>query len=433
MVRSIDRSARLTLAATLFLSACVFDDVLDVKTPDLITPDNLEGARGAELFATGALGQFQAAFASGLSGQVIVSGLMADEFHYSGVFPWWRQLDSRLADDRNQGLAPAYAVLHAARVGLENAADRVKEFLPGSGRLAEMHNLAGYTYVFFGEHYCSGVPYGRTSPNGESVHGKQQRTEQTFAIAIERFASAAASATSSDQKHLAAVGTARTLLNLGQYARAANEVAAVPTGWTYLIRSTGSGDASQRNAVYDRNRSRREWSLSDGEGGTGVRFRSNADARLGWFRTRMGANNSTPLFEQTKYDSFDADVVLASGIEARLIEAEAALKAGDAALWMTRLNALRATLSLGNLTDPGTTDARIDLLFAERARWLFGTAHRLGDLRRLVRQYGRSAAAVFPTGPYHYLGGVYGDGVNFPIPNTEQANPNFTGCFDRGA
>jgi hypothetical protein len=56
----------------------------------------------------------------------------------------------------------------------------------------------------------------------------------------------------------------------------------------------------------------------------------------------------------------------------------------------------------------------------------------LGDLRRLIRQYGRDAESVFPTGAY-FKGGVYGTDVNFPIPFEEKNNPSFTGCIDRKA
>ncbi|MGI9627811.1 MAG: hypothetical protein ACR2QM_13320, partial [Longimicrobiales bacterium] len=85
-----------------------------------------------------------------------------------------------------------------------------------------------------------------------------------------------------------------------------------------------------------------------------------------------------------------------------------------------------------DLTDPGTLDAQVDLLFSERALWLFGTAHRMGDLRRLIRQYGRTEDAVFPTGAYH-KGGVYGDDVVFPIPFLERENSNFNGCLNSAA
>jgi hypothetical protein len=58
------------------------------------------------------------------------------------------------------------------------------------------------------------------------------------------------------------------------------------------------------------------------------------------------------------------------------------------------------------------------------------TAHRLGDLRRLVMQYGRGAETVFPTGAY-FKGGAYGTEVTLRVPQEEeQDNPNYSraGC-----
>ena len=78
------------------------------------------------------------------------------------------------------------------------------------------------------------------------------------------------------------------------------------------------------------------------------------------------------------------------------------------------------------------------MLFEERARWLFGTAHRLGDLRRLVRQYGFGQEQVFPSGSF-FKGGAYGSDVNFPIPFEEHENEALAGlegqslCLDRSA
>jgi hypothetical protein len=124
--------------------------------------------------------------------------------------------------------------------------------------------------------------------------------------------------------------------------------------------------------------------------------------------------------------------VLADGREARLIEAEALLQTGDASGALAKLNALRAAIGLPDLSDAGTPEARLDQLFEERARWLFATAHRLGDLRRLIRQHGRSEDDVFPTGSF-FKGGQYGNDVNFPVPFVERENSNFTGCLDRSA
>ena len=123
---------------------------------------------------------------------------------------------------------------------------------------------------------------------------------------------------------------------------------------------------------------------------------------------------------------------LATGVEARLIEAEAAFRNGTPGQGLTILNALRVLAGLTPVTDPGTEATRVNLLFRERAFWMWGTAHRLGDLRRLVRQYGRSQATVFPVGDYH-KGGDYGTDVNLPVSSDERNNPKFTGCIDRSA
>jgi hypothetical protein len=58
--------------------------------------------------------------------------------------------------------------------------------------------------------------------------------------------------------------------------------------------------------------------------------------------------------------------------------------------------------------------------------WTFTRGHRLGDLRRLVRFYGRNVNDVYPRG-VHYRGGNYGTDVNLPVPQQEQNNPNYTG------
>jgi hypothetical protein len=96
-----------------------------------------------------------------------------------------------------------------------------------------------------------------------------------------------------------------------------------------------------------------------------------------------------------------------------------------------RLNDLRAGAGLDPLGAPADFDAATDLLFRERAFWLYATGHRLGDMRRLIRQYGRDANAVFPTGDYFKGGLTYGVDVNLPLPRRETNNPNVSGCLDR--
>jgi hypothetical protein len=88
--------------------------------------------------------------------------------------------------------------------------------------------------------------------------------------------------------------------------------------------------------------------------------------------------------------------------------------------------------ALPALTDPGTAAARVNLLFREKAFWTFARGQRLGDERRLVRQYGRASTDVFPEG-VHFKAGNFGSDVNLPVVTDEENNPNFTGCLDRKA
>jgi hypothetical protein len=148
-----------------------------------------------------------------------------------------------------------------------------------------------------------------------------------------------------------------------------------------------------------------------------------------------------------------------NGVAARLVEAEAAANAGDPS-FLTILNTLRTNGSfterkdtLGNvldtlwhagtgrvaglrpLTDPGSKDARIKMVYDERAYWLFLTGNRQGDMRRLVRVYKWPQEQVYPSG-YYPVGPTqaYGSYTNLPIPFTEQAiNPQYKGCFNRDA
>ncbi|HEX3865952.1 MAG TPA: hypothetical protein VHV78_04335, partial [Gemmatimonadaceae bacterium] len=131
----------------------------------------------------------------------------------------------------------------------------------------------------------------------------------------------------------------------------------------------------------------------------------------------------------------------ASGIDARLYEAEARLNASDIPGMMTILNALRASKqTIGTVAIPALTPlatppdqaSATALLFREKAFWTFGRGQRLPDLRRLIRQYKLTQDHVFPSGPY-FKGGSYGTDVNFPVPNSEQVNPLFTACLDRNA
>ena len=80
--------------------------------------------------------------------------------------------------------------------------------------------------TFLAEMFCSGVPLGDLV-DFKPVYGDPLTTSQLFERALADFDSAQAYATDSTRVHnLAAIGAARTLVNLGRYAEAAAAVGA---------------------------------------------------------------------------------------------------------------------------------------------------------------------------------------------------------------
>jgi hypothetical protein len=228
------------------------------------------------------------------------------------------------------------------------------------------------------------------------------------------------------------VGLARALLDGGDDGAAAAAVAKVPVTFEFDI-GASSNTLVETNGIWNYTIDRLDFSVSDREGVNGLPFASANDPRVPVLNTgQPGFSSGTNLFvQQLRYPGPTTAIPLATGIEAQLIVAEHQLKSGGP--WLATLNALRATTSgLPALVDPGTPAGRLDLVFSERAFWLFLTSHRLGDLRRLIRQYGRTANAVFPVGT-DIKGQPYGADVNFAVSANEENNPAFHGCLNRDA
>jgi hypothetical protein len=440
----------LAVAAVLPLAACDLDRILDVTDPEVATPGSLTGKDALPTILAGAVGDFAVAFGGsnggnpvgvGSEGQINFSGLLADEFLNTETFTDRIDIDSRQIQHDNGSLDAVTLSAHRARASADRAVERFAEFDPNTAGHATALNLSGMMYVLFGENYCSGVPTSSISDAGAITHGAQETTEQMWERAIARFDEALAAATAANsaaQQDLARVGKGRALLNAGDPAAAAAAVAAVPTSFNFVI-DHSVNTTRQQSGVFAFSTQQERWGVPDNEGTNGLNFRSAGDPRVQSLRTpatNVGFDGETPMFFQQKYVNENSDALLASGLEARLIQAEALLSTNPGG-WLTALNALRAappaytglTAPLPALADPGSQTAREDLHFRERAFWLYLTSHRLGDLRRLIRDYGRPAESVFPTGGYH-KGGVYGSNTSLPLTIGEDTNPNFQGCLN---
>lgn len=300
------------------------------------------------------------------------------------------------------------------------------------------------------ENFCSGVVFS-TVVDAEPVFGSPITTEAALEMALAHADSGLAliGGSSDDDlrvRYVLQVTRGRILANLDRIDEAGSAVAGVPTDFIYQMEHS---QTTQVNIMWDLNNNIGRYTVSGGEGIVGIDFATAEDPRVPVCAggsaecDAAGVNTETvfengsvmPFYAQLLWQTPDSPVTIVSGVEARLIEAEAQLRAGEDGQALGTLNDLRTTVpGLAPLGDAGNDDARVDQLFRERAFWMFSRGHRLGDMRRLVRQYGRSVNSVFPNGPF-LEGGSYADAVNFPLPEAERNNPNATGdsCIDRNA
>jgi starch-binding outer membrane protein, SusD/RagB family len=449
---------RAAMACSLLLAGAAACGLLDTEQPNIVNAEELDTPAGAETKRLGAISTFGLAkdgdfnpvaipgsedtFNDNSDGHILTSGILADEFVNPGFIPSRTEIDARIAQPTTAGLGALFQSLHRARSASEDAAVALQTFGespdtdPG---IPEMLSLAGFVYTFLAEDFCSGIPVSRVE-NDEIVFGQPLTTAQVFDTAIARFNSALAhpSLVPGDPIHsLASVGLARALINKGleNLPLAAAAVAAVPEGFVYETEHATT-PVALHNGVFEAFNNG-EFGVLDQEGINGLDYVSAGDLRVQG-DSGLGSDNNTESWFPNKYPSFESSIPTADYTEAQLIIAESELQAGAFDAMATRLNALRALALLPEDIDtPADLVTGTDLLFRERAFWLYATGHRLGDMRRLIRQYGRDAETVFPTGEYFKGGLTYGTDVNLPLPRREQNNPNLPdtpdGCLDRNA
>jgi hypothetical protein len=429
---------------------------------DVIDPAKAETPAGAKAAYRTTLILLRNVVGDADSSYVVVSGEFSDELRepYIGAPLYYNAgtvsvVDSRNALPNNTSRIPVlYANLQRLRGQANQARGLLTDFYPDSSGplIAHMMVVTGYAELMLGELFCSGVPLSTLDYKGDFTYREGASTDNVLLHAIALFDSALVRAGDSVRvAHLARIGRGRAYLLLGKLPEAAQAVADVPTGFRYdLMYSDAAAVYGLRGKPTSFFKNFQGGTIGDREGGNGLPFQSERDNRLPSFVA--GSNNSFHIQMIIPSIPAESTIPLGSGIEARLIEAEAALASDDAS-WLTTLNTLRTdstyTVSgtdttwnagtggvpdLAPLTDPGSDSARVSLLFRERAYWLFLTGHRAADLRRLVRVYHRNAETVFPTGPYQGNVEAYGTDVTLPVPKVEEdRNPLYHGCINREA
>jgi starch-binding outer membrane protein, SusD/RagB family len=453
--------------------------------PDVPDPAQTHTPAGALAAYRGALLLFRTAVGGDANSMIPISGLLTDELRSGdlgqiGNVSSQMLIDSRFMkefggsgeDNTTAGeIRAVYGFLQKARGQSRESRGALAAFIPtGSNELqGHLDAIEGYSEVYLADLFCSGVPLSTLDYGRDFTYKAGSTTVDVYKNAISLFDSALTLAADSDRiLNFARVGKARALLDMGNYADADAAVADVPDDFQYVLLYDQSASPGSLNSTVNQSFASRDFSLFgvgmlvtmvDQEGGDGLPFLSSGDPRTSWVDN--GVNQfGRELVYPVKY-SIDGGgpIVIASGSEARLIQAEARLQANDGS-WLTILNALRTDGSfdtqqdpnddtktdtlwhagsggiagLAPLSDPGTPDARLNLVFQERGYWLFLTGTRQGDLRRLIREYGRQPSQVYPTGLYPGAYNTYGSDVTAPIPGEERiSNPLFTGCQGRGA
>ncbi|HET7553109.1 MAG TPA: hypothetical protein VFK04_17585 [Gemmatimonadaceae bacterium] len=437
--------------AALSLSACSVDKILDVTDPDIINPSDVSSPQGVEAVRLGTIARLNQA-TTGAESFFLLGGLLADEWRSGDSYLDRDETDQRNVSERNGFLVDATRNVYRARLSAKQTIDLLKQYSPDAPgwQAAEMYFVEAYMENMIAENFCSGMPFS-TVEDGAPVFGSPMSTEETLTMALAHADSGLALVTGTTDddnrvKYVLQVMRGRILLNLDRAADAANAVAGVPTDFAYVMEQS---QTTMSNTIWDFNINVRRYTVSAGEGIVGTDFATAGDPRVpvcaggsteckaaGITQSTVFENGSAmPLYVQLLWSTPDASVTIVSGVEARLIEAEAALQGSAPGDALGILNDLRSTVpGLDPLDDAGTPEARVDQLFHERAFWLFSTGHRLGDLRRLVRQYDRAPDTVFPNGDF-LEGGTYGSDMNFPVPESEKNNPNDTAgaCIDRNA
>ena len=420
---------RALVIAAIALTGCSTDRILKVERPDIIDPTGLNNPAGVTALHAGVIGDL-AAYMDAAVGVNSSVGLFTDELRFGATPPEIKQFDTRSLIEQNTGLWGVYRNVQQLRGQADRAANALKTVSASDTRIGEMNAISGFAHVLLAELFCSGVPIGNIGEEADPL-----ATTAVLQGGIAKLdAAIAAAGSDARSKNLAAVLKGRALLDLGQFDAAATAVASVPIDFKYTTFHSAT-TPYQQNLFWNYMFNSDGVLVSEKEGTNGLNFATANDLRvpISGTGTPSRFDATTPRYYFGLLTGFDSPTVIASGAEARLIEAEAELRKTNNTVFLQKINDLRAFQKLGAVTDPGSAAARIDLLFRERAFTTFGTAHRLGDMRRLVRQYTRPAESVFPTGNYHKDGLKFGTDVNFIIPAPERNNPKFTGCIDRNA
>ena len=313
---------RALVIAAIALTGCSTDRILKVERPDIIDPTGLNNPAGVTALYAGVIGDL-AAYMDAAVGVNASVGLFTDELRFGATPPEIKQFDTRSLIEQNTLLWAIYRNIQQLRGQADRAAEALKTVSASDTRIGEMNAISGFSYVLLGELFCSGVPIGNIGEEAEPI-----TTTAVLQGGIAKLDAAIAAAGSDARiKNLAAVLKARALLDLGQFDAAATAVASVPTDFKYTTFHSAT-TPYQQNLFWNYMFNSDGLLVSEKEGTNGLNYATANDPRVPISGTGAPSrfDATTPRYYFGLLTGFESPTVIASGAEARLIEAEAELR-----------------------------------------------------------------------------------------------------------
>lgn len=432
MRTTMKKAFMLVLLAVFGLAGTGCDGLLDVRTPDTIAANTVNPLEDAAAFSNSAWQNYQ----ESLGDHAMYTAWFTNEMRVGDTFPTRNEFGRRFIDDRNGDLNTAWGSVSSAVASAEDALVLLAELGDADINITRLYLTTAFASLNMAEAFCTGVI--REGPDAPSP---ELTRAEMLAHAIERFEQAIASAAAvgsdaDDFADAARVGLARANLYAGNNAAAATAAASVDDAFVYnaeyiddpgnrgrlgnTVWSYSGATATRESGVVGP-----EWrALGQGDDNSDdapFAGEEAGDARVMWeYDGRTAQDGVHEYVFQRTMDGWDAPIPVATGLEARYIELQAA---GTDPERLAFVNDRRAVGGQGIFA--GTGDALLEELLHQKGRDFWMTGRRMADWRWYTGDGATARSTDFsfiiePSDPYYKPEvGTMGDQVCFPLPYNE--------------
>ena len=376
------------LVAVLALGAC--ESLLTVQDPQRYTADDLDTALPA--VANGVEGAVHTV----MDNFVVYQALLADVYQHTGTWGGYDEVDHGRFQYGTSPMDGTHNAWLRANWFAMDAEERFKNVLgeseaASSPMTAQVRLGGAFADLYMGLSFCESVG----QPSGPAITDMDalRQAVQEFTNAMQT----AQSAGRSDYAMAAQAGRAQANLLLGDLTAAAADASAIGDGfsyeavfnqtvnnWVVLVTTKNFNEAAGLlHKWWD------QIDISDDPGFMRDPWTDEYDMRIPvYFDGEVATDNETPHYSQWKYSGLTDNIPMVHSDLMRLIEAEAAMSAGDYAGATAILNNLRDAVGLAPFETPTDEGMMMDYLLSERFAELFMEGQRAADLYRfgLTRQ-----------------------------------------------